>query len=193
MAAATSGLAEMQLSAISVYMAFLAAWIETLAGDDAAAERLLREARTHVEDPDDHWYLSMLDADLVHALLAQDRVADAVATLAELDARPIPCDAEWVIRRHIARALVAARSGDPERGMDHARAGVAVADRTGFMVFRADAHSTHGELLAATGDMKAAARALSRALALHEAKGNALGAAATRAQLARLLAGAAAR
>src|SRR5262249_50102034 len=43
MARATSGLAEMRLSAISVYMAFLAAWIETLAGDAPAAERLLRE------------------------------------------------------------------------------------------------------------------------------------------------------
>jgi DNA-binding SARP family transcriptional activator len=190
MAAATSGLAEMQLSAISVYMAFLAAWIETLAGDPPAAERLLRDARTHVEDPDDHWYLSMLDADLVHTLLAQDRVADAVATIAELDARPIPCDAEWVIRRHIARALVAARTGRPESGMDDARAAVTVAERTGFIGFRADAYSTYAELLAATGEAKAATQALCRALALHEAKANAIAAAATRAQLAQLLAGA---
>ena len=193
MADAMAGLEEMQLSAISVYMAFLAAWIEVFAGAPAAAERCLRDARAHFADPDDHWYLSMIDSDLVHSLLAQDRVDDAAATIAELDARPIPCDAEWVVRRHMARAVIAARSGDPERGLEDAREAVAIADRTGLIVYRADAHTTHAELLAATGDAKAAARALCRALSLQEAKANTIAAAATRRQLAQLLSGAPAR
>ena len=54
MADALSGLAEMQLSAISVFMAFLAGWIATLAGDSAAAERSLRDALSLIRDPDDH-------------------------------------------------------------------------------------------------------------------------------------------
>jgi hypothetical protein len=58
-AGARAGLAEMQLSAVSVYMAFLAAWIAMLAGDPPAAERVLREARTLVDDPEDRWYLSI--------------------------------------------------------------------------------------------------------------------------------------
>ncbi|MEN3281189.1 MAG: hypothetical protein V7607_2329 [Solirubrobacteraceae bacterium] len=189
MADALSGLAEMQLSAISVYMAFVAAWIATLAGDPAAAERALRDARTLVSDPDDHWYVSMIEGDLAHALLAQDRLADAAAAIAELDARPVPCDAEWVIRRHIARALLAARTGEPEPGLADARSAVAAAERTGLIVARAHALCTQAEVLAATGDASAAADALRRAVSLYEAKGNAVTIAATRAQLTELLEG----
>ncbi|MGZ6638417.1 MAG: hypothetical protein ACXVII_36845, partial [Solirubrobacteraceae bacterium] len=51
MADALSCLAEMQLSAISVSMAFLAGWIATLAGDSAAAERSLRDALSLIRGP----------------------------------------------------------------------------------------------------------------------------------------------
>jgi DNA-binding SARP family transcriptional activator len=192
-AGSLAGLAEMQLSAIAVYMTFLAAWVETLAGDPSAAERALRDAQTLVTDPEDQWYLSMIGSDLVHVLLAQDRLADAAATMAELDARPIACDAEWIIRCHTARALLAARTGEHELGLEHAHAAIAAAERTALIVFRADAHRAHAELLAATGDTSAAAEALRRALRLYEAKAHPLEVAATRAELARLPARAAAR
>jgi DNA-binding SARP family transcriptional activator len=193
MADARAGLAEMQLSAIGVYMAMLAGAMAMLAGHPAAAERALRDAETLVSDPDDHWYLSMIQGDLAQALLAQDRLADAAQAVAEMDARPIPADAEWVIRRHIARALLAARTGERERGLEDARAAVAVADRTALMMNRASAHRTLAELLAAAGDAHGAGQALRRALTLYEAKANAVAAAATRAQLAELLAGAPAK
>jgi DNA-binding SARP family transcriptional activator len=193
MADARAGLAEMQLSAIGVYMAMLAGSMAMAAGDPAAAERALRDAQTLVSDPDDHWYLSMIQGDLSQALLAQDRLADAAAAVAEMDARPIPADAEWVIRRHIARALLAARTGERERGLEDARTAVAVADRTALMMNRANAHRTLAELLAMTGDADGAGRALRLALTLYEAKANTVAAAATRAQLAQLLAGAQAR
>jgi DNA-binding SARP family transcriptional activator len=187
-----TGLVEMQLSAIAVYLAFLAAWVESLAGDPPAAERVLRDARTLISDPDDQWYLSMIGSDLVHVLLAQGRLAEAAATIAELDARPISCDAEWNIRCHTARAVLAARRGEHGLGLEEARAAIAAAERTGLIVFRADAHRAHAELLAATGRTSAAADALRRALRLYEAKGHALEVTATRAQLARLPAHAAA-
>jgi hypothetical protein len=121
-------------------------------------------------------------------LLQQGRVADAAATIAAMDTRPISCDAEWVIRRNIARALVAARTGAPESGIEDANAAVAAADRTGLIIPRAEAHLAQAELLAATGDTAAAAQATRRALRLYEAKAHTIAAASTRAQFAELLA-----
>jgi tetratricopeptide (TPR) repeat protein len=185
-----AGLAEMQLSAISVYMAFLAGWIATLADEPATAERVLRDAQALVTDPDDHWYHSMIQSDLTHALLAQGHLAEAAAVIAEMDARPIACDAEWTIQRHVARAVLAARMGEHERGLDDANAAVAAAERTGLIVIRANAHRTRAELLAEIGRERAAAQDVRRALKLYEAKGNAVAAAATRARFTDLLAGA---
>jgi DNA-binding SARP family transcriptional activator len=191
MADSLAGLAEMHFSAIGVYMAFFAGWIEMLAGDPPAAERVLRDAWTVFTDPDDHWYHSMIQGDLVNTMLAQGRVADAAAALAEMDARPIACDIDWVIRRDIARAVVVARTGDPERGLEHAGAAIAAAERTSLIVPRAEALTAYGELLAMTGDTSAAAAALRRALRLYEAKANVAATAAARARLEHVLAGAA--
>ena len=55
---------------------------------------------------------------------------------------------------------------------------------------RANAHLTRAELLAATGDARAAAHDVRRALTLYNAKANVVAAAATQAQFAQLLAGA---
>ena len=170
MAEALSGLAEMQLSAISVYMAFLAGWIATAAGDAAAAERALRDVLTLIRDPDDHWYLSMIQADLTQAMLAQGRIAEAAEAIAELDARPIPCDTEWVILRHIAGARLAACTGEHRSGLADARSAVAIAERTDLVVIHANALCVQAELLAATGDATAASAAVGRALELQEAK-----------------------
>jgi hypothetical protein len=98
------------------------------------------------------------------------------------------CDAEWVIKRHTARALLAAQAGDPERGLEDARAAVATADATGLIICRANAHRTLAELLWATGRTQGAASAAQRALSLDEAKGNAVAAAATRERFSELLA-----
>ena len=190
MAEALAGLMEMQLSALAVYLAMLVSVTAILAGDPAAAERAVRDAQILVADPDDHWYLSVLQEDLAYALLAQGHLAEAAAAVAEIDARPLPCDAEWVIRRHVARALLAARTGDHERGLEDARAALAAAERTGLIMNRANAHRTYAEVLAATGKAEAAARQLRRALRLYEAKAHAIAIAATRAQFAQLLAGA---
>jgi DNA-binding SARP family transcriptional activator len=187
-AEACAGLAELQLSATALYMTMLAGFTAMLAGDPIAAERAARDARVLVADPDDQWYLAWIQVDLAHALLAQGRLAGAAEAVAEIDGRPAPCDAEWVVRRHIARALLAARTGEPGRGLEDARAAVAAAERTGLTMSCAHAHHTRAELLAAAGHRQAAAQAVRRALSLYEAKGNATAIAATRAQFAQLLA-----
>jgi hypothetical protein len=108
--------------------------------------------------------------------------------VARIETMRAPCDAEWVIKRHTARALLAAQAGDPERGLEDARAAVATADATGLIICRANAHRTLAELLCATGRMQGAASAAQRTLSLDEAKGNAVAAAATRERFSELLA-----
>ena len=104
-----------------------------------------------------------------------------------IEALAAPCDVEWMIKRHTARALLAAQAGEPERGIEDALAAVAAADTTRLVLCRANAHRTLAELLRATGRCEEAAHAVRRALALDEAKANAVTAAATRERFAALL------
>ena len=129
----------------------------------------------------------MINVDLAHAILAQDRVTDAAEAVARIETMPAPCDTEWVIKRHTARALLAAQAGEPERGLEDARAAVAAAEETSLIVCCANAHRTLAELLSATGRTHGAATAARRALALDEAKGNAVAAATTRQRFSLLL------
>jgi hypothetical protein len=86
--------------------------------------------------------------DLATRAPSEDRLTDAAAAVAELDAWPTPCDSELVIKRHTAHALLAARRGEPERGLEDARAAVAAAQRTSLVMTCAYADRTHAELLA---------------------------------------------
>ena len=81
----------------------------------------------------------MIQADLTQAMLAQGRIADAAEAIAELDARPIPCDTEWVILRHIAGARLAASTGEHNSGLADARSAIGIAERTDLIVIHADA------------------------------------------------------
>ena len=85
-----------------------------------------------------------------------------------------------MIKRHTARALLAAQAGEPERGLEDARAAVAAADPTRLVVCRANAHRTLAGLLG-RGDARAARPGLD------EAKGNRAAATATRQRFSRLL------
>jgi hypothetical protein len=187
MAEARTGLAELHLGVIAAYLALLEAIAETLAGDAAAAERAVRDAEALISESDSRWYLSFIYVDLAHAILAQERLPEAAEAVARIETMSAPCDAEWVIKRHTARALLAAQVGDPERGLPDARAAVAVADATGLVICRANAHRTLAELLLASGRTDGAAVAAQLALSLDEAKGNAAAAATTRQRFAGLL------
>jgi len=53
----------------------------------------------------------MVNVDLAHAIIAQGRDADAVAAVERIDTVPVPCDLEWVVKRHAAAlARVAGRA-----------------------------------------------------------------------------------
>jgi hypothetical protein len=188
MAEARAGLAELHLGVISAYLALLDAIAETLAGDPAAAERAVRDAEAIIVGSGTRWYQSLISADLALAILAQHRPADAAEAVARIETLPAPCDTEWVIKRHMARALLAAEAGEPAGGVADARKAVAVADASSLIVCGADAHRTLAGLLWATDWADAAADHARRALRLDEAKGNRAAATATRRRFAPLLA-----
>jgi DNA-binding SARP family transcriptional activator len=186
MALARDGLAELGLDATGAYFALLDALAETIAGDPAAAERAVLDAGAIVAESGDRWFLSMVNVDLAHAILAQNRPADAAAAVARIDTVPAPCDPEWTIKRHAARALVAASADDLDRAIQEAHAAVRAADHPELILLAADAHRTLAEVLRAGGREAEAAAAVGRALALDEAKGNIAAAAATRRRFAAL-------
>jgi tetratricopeptide (TPR) repeat protein len=180
MAAARAALAELHLREIAAYLAYLDAFAETLAGDPAAAERAVLDVEAIVSESGDRWFLANVYVDLAHALLAQGRHADAAEAVAQIETVSAPCDRQWVIKRHAARALLAAQSGDQERGLEEARGAVAAAEGTSLIVFCADAYRALAEVLLAANHDEEASTAAGRALALDQAKGNTVAAAATR-------------
>ena len=100
---------------------------------------------------------------------------------------PAPCDLEWAIKRHVARAHVAARAGDlGPPALTEAETAATLAEATALLLVRADAQRTLAEVLRAAGRIDEAAAAAGRALALDERKGNLVAAAATRRLLAEL-------
>ena len=186
MARARVALAELRLREMAAYLAHLDAFAETLAGDPAAAERALLDAEAIVSESGDRWFLATVYVDLAHAILAQGRHEDAAEAVARIETVPAPCDLQWVIKRHAARSLLAAQSGDLQRGLEEARMAVAAAEGTGMVVFCADAYRTLAEVLAAASRDEEASTAVGRALALDQAKANAVAASATRRRFASL-------
>jgi DNA-binding SARP family transcriptional activator len=179
---ARAGFADLRLDLMAAYLALLVALAETLAGDPVAAERAVRDAEAMVSGPGDRWYQAMVNVDLALTVIAQDRLDDAAAVVEQIDAVPAPCDLEWAIKRHMARAYVA----DPVAGLEEAEAAVALAETTPLLLVRADAQRALAAVLRAAGRTDDAAAAARRALALDERKGNLVAASATRRLLAEL-------
>ena len=177
---ARAGFADLRLYLMAAYLALLVALAELLAGDPVAAERAVRDAEAMVSGPGDRLYQVMVNVDLAATVIAQDRPADAAAVIERIDAVPAPCDLEWSVKRHIARAHVASRAGDLAAGLEEAEAAVALAEPTPLLLVRADAQRTLAAVLRAAGRTDDAAAAARRALALDERKGNLVAAAATR-------------
>ena len=177
MARSRSGMAELGLSQASAYMALFDGQLETLADDAGAAERAVRDAMQIIDQIHDQWFLSTALVDLAHAILRHRGWREARAAVAAIDEVPAPSDAEWVMKRHAARALVAAGEGRHTAAVEEARAATAAADRTSMLVYRADAHRALSLVLTAAEDASGAEIARSETLRLYAAKQNAAAAA----------------
>ena len=172
LAAAREGIAELGFQQSSVWMAVFDAMAETLAGDAAAAERVLEDAERIAIDIGDRWFQSTILVDRAHAILAQDRPDAAAEAVARIDDLPAPRDMEWCIKRHAARGKLAAIEGNPDRALREARAATALADSTEMFTFRADAHRDLAEVATRCHRREEARAAAATALALYEAKEN---------------------
>ena len=172
LATAREGIAELGFQQSSVWMAVFDAMAETLAGDAAAAERVLEDAERIAIDIGDRWFQSTILVDRAHAILAQNRPDAAAEAVARIDDVPAPRDMEWRVKRHAARGKLAAIEGNPDRALREARAATALADSTEMFTFRADAHRDLAEVATRCHRHEEARAAAATALALYEAKEN---------------------
>ncbi len=172
MARSRAGLEELGLHEASAWMSLMDAQGEMLAGKPAAAASAARDTQRITRAIGDRWFLSAALVDYAHAILAQDRLDEAAAAVEAIDTVPAPSDMEWLIKRHTARAKLAARRNEAELGLTEARQAVELGDQTDFIVFRADAYRVLAHALLKAGRPHEAEEAAERSLALCEAKEN---------------------
>jgi class 3 adenylate cyclase len=158
-----------------------AAFIELLAGDAAAAERLLREAHETLEAAGERGYLSTVSALLALALARQERYADAESFVDESRRIGAEDDLMTQIYWRVAKAQVVAARGEL------AEAARLAAETTALIK---DYDNFDGPIAAVEVapflEAKAAKDVLERALAGASAKGNVVTAEKARAMLATL-------
>jgi tetratricopeptide (TPR) repeat protein len=183
LSASDAAFEEMGLT-LSTAVSHHAAMVELLAGDPAAAERLLRKGYAALEEMGDKALLSTTAAFLGQALVAQQRDDDAerVAALSE----DLAADDD-VITQSLwrgVRATVLARRGGLAEAERLARQAVALAERTDFVNHQAESHAVLGAVLGWRGRYEGSQAELREALRLYEQKGNLMAAMEVRADLA---------
>jgi class 3 adenylate cyclase/tetratricopeptide (TPR) repeat protein len=146
--------------------------IELLAGDMAAAERVLRPACEELVRIGDLGHLCSNAPDLVDALYAQGRADEGWSWIELVDGSMIDedMDAQIAVRRVKAKLL--AHRGDLEDAERVARQAIDLGARTDFLDLRARAFGDLAEVLRLAGKTAEAALAVEEAIRLHELKGN---------------------
>jgi tetratricopeptide (TPR) repeat protein len=175
---------ELGLELMALLDSSVAGWVEMLAGDAVAAERILRPAYQVLEQMGATGELQV-GSYLSEAVYQRGRYEEAerlAHSVEELDPTSI---AEFSLARRV-RAKAVARLGQLEEGERLAREAVALIDQTDFPIDRADARMDLAEVLVLAGPPDEAAEVLQDALRLHEQKGNLVSAERTRALLAEL-------
>ncbi len=175
------GLALLEALGRDVGAAAITTWtsaVELLAADPEEAERQLRSAFERLEAAGELANLASVLAQLAEALERQERHDEAlVATEAsERSASVDDLHAQIAWRVARAKALVGLQQG--AEALVLADEALELAGRTDSPVFTAEALVARAAALAATGAADESHRAAEEALALYEAKGNRVGAAA---------------
>jgi DNA-binding SARP family transcriptional activator len=165
-----------------------AGFVEMLAGDLQAAERELRAGYQLVERSQmtGSYFGMALREELAEALYAQGRYAEAkqLSEASERDAGADDVQAQVLWRA--VRSKVLAREGRLEESGALARAAVALAEHTEFLLVHANACRDLGEVFHLAGRLGDARLALEEALRLYQQKGDLVSAKRMRAALAEL-------
>jgi tetratricopeptide (TPR) repeat protein len=169
-------------------LASAAGFVEMLAGDPQAAERELRAGYELVERSrmTGSYFGMALRDELADALYVQGRYAEAkqLSEASERDAGEDDVQAQILWRA--VRARVLAREGRFEEAEALARAAVAHAELTEFILVHANACRDLGEVLRLAGRLGDARLPLQEALGLYRQKGDRVSARRMRAALAEL-------
>jgi tetratricopeptide (TPR) repeat protein len=149
-----------------------AARVELLAGDNAAAEQMLRRDFDALTAVGERYSLSSVAGLLAHAIERQGRVdeADEITRIAEEISAPDDLDAQALWRG--ARARILASRGQHEEAIALAREAVAMRTQVDTLIDRVDALMDLAEVLRRSGDRPGADAALREALQVASGKGD---------------------
>ncbi len=149
-----------------------AARVELLAGDDAAAEQMLRRDFDALTAVGERYSLSSVAGLLAHAIERQGRVdeADEITRIAEEISAPDDLDAQALWRG--ARARVLASRGRHAEALALAREAVEMRTQVDTLIDRVDALMDLAEVLRRAGDWPGADAALREALEVASGKGD---------------------
>ena len=160
------------------------AWVERLAGDLSAAERELRRDYRALQELGEKYLLSTIAAELARVLYLQGRLDDAeqmsrhAQDIADVD--DIASQTLW----RMVYAKILARKGNGDKAMNVMRQAMELLEQTDAIVAQADMLIDLAEVLKMGGRPKDANAVMEDALALLDAKGNAVAAEALRVPVA---------
>jgi class 3 adenylate cyclase/tetratricopeptide (TPR) repeat protein len=160
------------------------AFIETLAGDPAAAERALRTAHDEVARLGDLGYQSTAAALLAHAICAQGRLEEAEDFSRIAEEIGADDDLATQVLWRSARAKVLSARGEHAAAAALARAAVELAEGTDDTNMCADSLMDLATVLAAVGNSAEGVDSLRRARELYVQKGNVVSAGVAEGMLA---------
>jgi predicted ATPase len=165
-------LEDLGLKVTAASLSETAAIIEMLAGDPAAAERILRSGYAQLEQMGETSNSADLAAMLARALEAQGQ-ADEALRFSEISSQiAAEDDLSPQVQWRAARAKTLAGFGETSEAERLAREAVSLASQSDFLVLRGDAMLVLGEVLAVAGRPVDAAAAAEAALQLYEQKEN---------------------
>jgi class 3 adenylate cyclase/tetratricopeptide (TPR) repeat protein len=149
-------------------------FVELLAGDASAAERVLRPACERLERIGELGALSSAAPPLAEAVFMQGRDEEALQMTERWhpDRLTVPEDADAHIEWRRVRAKILARAGRIEEAERLTREATEIAAGTDYLNLRADALADLAEVLSLSGKPEESAAAVQEATRLYEQKGN---------------------